>query len=393
MKKNEYLIISGNASSNLGDVLYNFGLNWWIVSTTGNSQLLGFVISISTIPIIFSNLISGIISDNFNKKKIMIYMDFLTFLCCLSLSIFSNPEKINVVTVIIVNSLIGVFYSIFSPAARSIVPSIIADERIKKINSRISSINETIKIVGPMIGGFLIALPNFNIKYYFALLGVTFLISSILEMFISYNPNTEKQKTRYLQDFIEGCKYIYHRKKLFYLLITTSLINFFIAGYNVILPNIANNLSNGSINYSMILSAEAIGAILGALSLNFLSNSSVDLNAIKKELVMCGIPFIFGFLFYHLITILVMSFIFGIFLTRFNIQFFTYIQLKVEEYILGRVFSFIFTISIVFMPLGSAIFGYLSVFSLEVLLLILGLGIIISILFINLPKYTRHLKF
>lgn len=391
LKKNESLIISGNVSSNLGDVLYNFGLNWWIVSTTGNSQLLGLVISISTIPIIFSNLISGVISDNFNKKKIIVLMDFLTFVTCLLLAIYTDPNEINLVTVIILNSFIGIFYSFFSPAARSIVPILIPSEEIKKVNSRISSLNESIKIVAPMIGGFLIALPNFNIKYYFAIISATFLLSALLELFISNTPIKDKTNKNYINEFLEGYKYIYSKKHIFFLLITASLINFFIAGYNVLLPNIATDLSNKSINYSFILSSEAIGAIIGALTLNFSSKSTVHLNTIQKELFFCGIPLILGFAYYNLLIIIIISFAFGLFLTRFNVQFFTYIQLNVEEYILGRVFSFIFTISIVFMPIGSSLFGYLSIFPINILLLVLSIGILISTFFLKLPKYKKHL--
>ncbi|MDK1672850.1 MFS transporter [Staphylococcus saprophyticus] len=391
MKKNERLIISGNVSSNLGDVLYNFGLNWWIVSTTGNSQLLGLIISISTIPIIFTNLISGVISDNFNKKKIIVSMDFLTFLACFLLAIYSDPNEINIVMVIIFNSLIGIFYSIFSPAARSIVPILISSENIKKVNSRISSLNESIKIIAPMLGGFLIALPNFNIKYYFAIIGITFLISAILEIFISNTPTGEKVNKNYLKEFFEGYKYIYSKKNIFFLLITASLINCFIAGYNVLLPNIATELSNKSINYSFIISAEAIGAIIGALSLNFSNKSTVHLNTIQKELFFCGIPLILGFAFYNLFIIIIISFAFGLFLTRFNVQFFTYIQLNVEEYILGRVFSFIFTISIVFMPIGSALFGYLSIFPISTLLLVLSIGILVSTIFLKFPKHFNFI--
>lgn len=389
MKKNESLIITGNVSSNLGDILYNFGLNWWIVSVTGNSQLLGLIVSISTIPVIFSNLISGVISDNFNKKKIIVSMDFLTFLACLLLAIFSDPNEVNIIAVIILNSLIGIFYSIFSPAARSIIPVLIKKDLIKKTNSRISSLNETMKIIAPLLGGILVTLPIFNIQYYFAFISVTFLISTILEIFIDNPPNIYKKNINYVKDFCDGFKYVYKQKPLFFLLITASVINFFIAGYNVLLPNIANTLSNQKFFYSLIISLEAIGAVVGALSLNFSKKSDVDIKLIQKELFFCGIPLILCSLYYGLIPIIISSFIFGLFLTRFNIQFFTYLQINVEEYVLGRVFSFVFTISIIFMPLGSSLFGYLSIFPMYILLFTIGLGISLSSVILILARFNN----
>lgn len=49
--------------------------------------------------------------------------------------------------------------------------------------------------------------------------------------------------------------------------------------------------------------------------------------------------------------------LFGISLTAFNIQFMSYVQIAVDESYLGRVFSIIFTVAVLFMPLGSFLFS------------------------------------
>lgn len=49
--------------------------------------------------------------------------------------------------------------------------------------------------------------------------------------------------------------------------------------------------------------------------------------------------------------------LFGIMLTAFNIQFMSYVQIVVDENYLGRVFSIIFTVAVLFMPIGSFAFS------------------------------------
>ena len=44
--------------------------------------------------------------------------------------------------------------------------------------------------------------------------------------------------------------------------------------------------------------------------------------------------------------------LFGISLTALNIQFMSYVQVAVDENYLGRVFSIIFTVAVLFMPMG-----------------------------------------
>ena len=45
--------------------------------------------------------------------------------------------------------------------------------------------------------------------------------------------------------------------------------------------------------------------------------------------------------------------LFNLFLTMFNLQFFSYIQKNVDNVFLGRVFGIIFTVAILFMPIGT----------------------------------------
>ncbi len=48
---------------------------------------------------------------------------------------------------------------------------------------------------------------------------------------------------------------------------------------------------------------------------------------------------------------------FSISLTIYNIKFFTYIQNTVDTEFLGRVFSIVFTVAVLFMPIGSFFFA------------------------------------
>lgn len=69
---------------------------------------------------------------------------------------------------------------------------------------------------------------------------------------------------------------------------------------------------------------------------------------------------------------------FSIFLTMFNLELFTSLQRNVDDNYIGRVFSIIFTIAILFMPIGTFIFsnGFSTNGSIQYL--IIGSGIVIS---------------
>ncbi|CZC54077.1 ABC transporter membrane-spanning permease-macrolide efflux [Streptococcus pneumoniae] len=78
----------------------------------------------------------------------------------------------------------------------------------------------------------------------------------------------------------------------------------------------------------------------------------------------------------------------GGFISVFNIQFFTTIQKKVDTDFIGRVYSVIFTVSILFMPIGSIVFGFIfNNIDIEILLFI-GIFVILT----SLGYHVLNLK-
>ena len=79
-----------------------------------------------------------------------------------------------------------------------------------------------------------------------------------------------------------------------------------------------------------------LGAMGAALALE-------PLAALTGSAAVCLVPFLLS----------------GTALTVFNIQFMSYVQLRADEAYLGRVFSIIFTVAVLFMPVGSFVFSFL----------------------------------
>ncbi|WP_044476835.1 MFS transporter [Oceanobacillus massiliensis] len=52
--------------STLGNSIYNFGISFYILSSTGSSLLFSFNLAASALPIIFFSLISGHIVDKYD---------------------------------------------------------------------------------------------------------------------------------------------------------------------------------------------------------------------------------------------------------------------------------------------------------------------------------------
>ena len=149
------------------------------------------------------------------------------------------------------------------------------------------------------------------------------------------------------------------------------LISFF-AAFEFLLP-FSNRLYGVEGAYASILTMGAIGSIIGAL---LASKIKANVYNLLILLALTGV----GVLMMGLPLPNLLSFsgnlVCELFMTIFNIHFFTQVQTKVEGEYLGRVLSTIFTLAILFMPIAK---GFMTVLPSVHLFsfLIIGSGVII----------------
>ena len=80
-----------------------------------------------------------------------------------------------------------------------------------------------------------------------------------------------KGKKNILGDIKEGFKYLWQEKTIFYLLVISAFVNFFLAGYNLLIPY-TDVIYQGKFQgfYSKVMVEEAIGGIVGSFVFSFL---------------------------------------------------------------------------------------------------------------------------
>ena len=161
---------------------------------------------------------------------------------------------------------------------------------------------------------------------------------------------------------------------------------FFFAAFNYLLP-FSNQLYGVQGAYATILTMGAIGSIVGALLASKIK-ASMEMLLFLLALTGLGVM-IMGF---TLPSYLAFSgnFICELFMTMFNIHFFTQVQTKVEGEYLGRVLSSIYTLAILFMPIATGLMTWLPSVHLYSFLII-GLGVV-ALSFLALGYVRTHFE-
>lgn len=383
-KRNEWLLIIGRWTSKVGDIVFDYVNSILIVSAfTSSSWILSIYQSSQTIISILFNLIGGVIADNAKRKKILVITDILSACICFIASFFVDSIYL-AEALIIANMLLAIIFSFSSPAFKAVVREMVDKNRIISYNSISNMGVEVLSMVGPVIG--LVLMSHIGGRRALVINALTFFISAVLEMFlvpvyVEKASNVQSRKNNVIKGIIEGFKYLYSDKKILCLIILSAMVNFFLAGYNLIIPYTDVILSDTFQNfYSKALVFQAAGGVLGSFLNSRIPNEIMNKG---ESLIVClgfvGIPIIFIpslISMQNIIVCLVPFAIFGAFLTIFNINFMSYIQAHVNQEYLGRIFSIIFTVAVLFMPVGSIVFSAIGLVNNQYGFSIVGTGIV-----------------
>ena len=251
-----------------------------------------------------------------------------------------------------------------------------------KYNSLATIGTEMVTVIAPLIGIWL--MDNIGIRIGMLANGITFIMSAILEMNIHILDNMSIQK---INDGIiigikKGLLYIKDNNELVRLIIVVGFLNFFLAGFEVLIPYIDEVLLVHYENmYAKILIAQALSAMFASLvSIKISNYFRGNIKRIQFVIIMIGITILLialsNCIRIPLIIIILFSMV-AFFSTTYNIQYMSYIQENVDIQYVGRVFSVLKTFALLLVPIGTILFSYFLKLDLEEVCFVSGGGIII----------------
>lgn len=396
-KNISYLVMSKGVSK-IGDIMFDFANNTFLAGLNPTSlSLVAIYQSLEKVIGVLFNLFGGVIADSFKRKKIIIGTNFLSGIACIVLSLISKEQWL--VYAIVITNVILAFMSAFSgPSYKAFTKEVVKEDSISKLNSLLETTSTVIKVTIPMVAIFLYNI--LGVRGVLLLDGLSFLMAALLILFVT--PVNEEVDTKeemtingVFNDLKVGFKYVYSHKPIFIIIILSALVNFVLAAYNLLLPYSSQMFEGISDRlYGSFLTAQAIGGFLGSILSGFINRSLSSrrlllFSACSGLMLMLTAPLYF--IFHNLIILIFSPALFSLFLSIFNIQFFSIVQRDVDNEFLGRVFGIIFSVAILFMPLGTVFFSVVLNPNNTFNIFIIGVSItVLSLIFSTLLKrYDR----
>ena len=313
----------------------------WHISTLSDEPIaLGGIGLARILPVIAFSLISGSIADVYNRRRIMFFTQGTMTLVALGLSCLTLCGEINIWLIYLLTAIQAVAAAFDLPARQALVPNLVPARDLPNAFSLQSIAAQTGAIVGPALGGLVIA--YLGQAYVYLINAVSFLavfIALILMGSVEQNTNQTQRRAVSRTAITEGIQFILHQP----IILSTMLIDFFATFFssaNTLMPLIATDrLGVGVIEYGWLNAAQSIGAVIAAVVISQLGQIPRQGRLFLIAVVSFGVfTILFGLASSFLAAMLALVFV-GASDSVSTIIRNTIRQLQTPDYIRGRMVS------------------------------------------------------
>lgn len=379
-------LIASNVISKSGNIIFDFYNSVYITKITNTLSFIAFYQSSEILFSAFFSFIGGVIADKWSRQRI-IFISYISsgIFCVLLFLINTNDNYLYLM--FITNILLSIASSISTPSLKSFPKNITNHEsEIRNILSNLKISSELIKVIAPLLSMFISVFISIDIAI--LLNGITFFISAILIKKINttnyhnliVNNDQKKEKN------VNTLKYLSENKEIGFIIILSFLVNFFLAGYNLIVPYFDHFFENNSgISYfAIMLTAQALSGILMSY---FYKKTNITLR-LTDCIFFMGVLYLLAYFMRNKIWIfLILLTISNSFLILYNIMLQEKIYHFADDDILGRVFGLVSAISIISLPLGNLFYSILfNKITMDILLFI-AIGLLLTTIVSSIYLY------
>jgi MFS family permease len=243
--------------------------SWLVYRLTGSALLLGVVGFAGQIPSFLLAPFAGVLVDRLNRHRLLVTTQVLALLQSLVLAILTLSGIVQVWHIILLSIFQGLINAFDMPARQAFVVEMVEKrEDLPNAIALNSSMVNSARLLGPSIGGILIA--TVGEGWCFMLDSVSYLavIASLLAMRITPRQTKHLREAKMLQQLREGWKYAAGFAPIRKVLILLALVSLVGMPYTVLMPVFANEILHGGPNtLGLLMAASGVGALSGALLL------------------------------------------------------------------------------------------------------------------------------
>jgi MFS family permease len=257
--------LRGQSVSLMGTWMQMTAQAWLVLTLSDSPSTLGVIIALQTLPVLLLGPYGGVIADRVNKLRLMISLQTAMGVQALILGVLTVTGEVRLWQVGVLAALLGLNNAFESPSRQSFMLEMVGRDSLRTAVSLNSTMVNLARVVGPAIGGLLIATTG---------VGVCFLINAasfivVVWTLLRLDRSAITRSTpvaRGKGQLREGLRYVARTPELGIPLLMMALAGVFAFEFQVTLPVLAKQaLDQGSEGFGLMTAAMGVGAVGGGL--------------------------------------------------------------------------------------------------------------------------------
>src|SRR6266852_4072224 len=155
--RNFRLFWFGQLISLIGTWMQSIGQAWLVLELTHSAWLLGVVGALQFLPVMLLSLFGGVLADRLPKRKVLLFTQSFAMLQAVLLWALVASGQVQIWHVLVLAALLGLTNSLDMPTRQAFVVEMVGREDLTNAIALNSSLFNMARIVGPGIGGLIIA--------------------------------------------------------------------------------------------------------------------------------------------------------------------------------------------------------------------------------------------
>ena len=355
---------AGQAISQFGDAFYYVVFMFMVAKLTGEPKMVGFVGAAETLPFLLFSAYAGVVADRLDRRKIMLLSDLLcggVLMLFGALIVFNqHPASWILLVTPFVLSCVRVF---FIPAKNAAIPALVPEDMLLKANALSSMTQSFMPLFGLAMSASVLGVLYAISKTWFFVAAIVvnalsfFASAHFVNMLPAIIPDRKDEEKHPLTEFVEGLRYISHRKVIAIQIALASLANLMISPFFVVYV-ITNDqwFSGKPQTLTWCETVFFLGLVSGSMLIGRFRIRRPGMSYILNTTIVGLAIMVMGFS-HNLWLYLGWNFVCGLAIPFLDVPMTTYVQLEVEDAFRGRVNSVQWMLRAGIMPIGMASAG------------------------------------
>ena len=366
--RNFRLFWTGQLISLIGTWMQTTGQAWLVLELTHSALLLGLVGALQFLPVLILSLFGGVLADRLPKRTVLRFTQSFATLQAFVLWILVATGEVRLWHVLVLASLLGLTNSFDMPTRQAFVVEMVGREDLPNAIALNSSLFNMARILGPGLGGLIIAwlgvAPLFllnALSFIPVIIGLFLIDNSTLYAQAKRTPtekNAQGQGT--LQSLREGLAYVARTPSILLIITVIGVVSLFGINFNVVLPLFATDVLHvGAVGFGFISSAFGFGSLCSALWLAW-SNRRPGVTWLLYGIgIFCVLEILFALSHLYLLSLVLIAGV-GFAQIAFSATANTIVQTVAPDRLRGRVMSVYMMVFAGSVPPGNLFTGGLA---------------------------------